>query len=138
LSSNSLDLITTTASSVLLSYVSIWEIAIKHSLARSDMPISAAQAIQWAADSGFNLLPINLPHLLCLERLPLHYRDPFDRMLVAQSICESLTILSADRALIPTRSLGGCPQTRFYLANIQHKLVYQVLNKEYIVKVLPM
>ena len=99
LSSNSLDLITTTASSVLLRYVSIWEIAIKHSLARSDMPISAAQAIQWAADSGFNLLPIKLPHLLCLEQLPLHHRDPFDRLLVAQSICESLTILSADRAL---------------------------------------
>ncbi|WP_341898274.1 hypothetical protein [Synechococcus sp. UW140] len=63
------------------------------------MPISAAQAIQWAADSGFNLLPKKLPHLLCLEQLPLHHRDPFDRLLVAQSICESLTILSADRAL---------------------------------------
>lgn len=63
------------------------------------MPISAAQAFQRAADSGFNLLPIKLTHLLCFEQLPLHHRDPFDCLLVAKSICESLTILSADSAL---------------------------------------
>lgn len=95
------DLITTQASRVLLSHVSIWEIAIKHALARSDMPISATQAIQWAEACGFELLAIDLPHLLTLEHLVHHHRDPFDRLLVAQSISESATVLSADSAFAP-------------------------------------
>jgi PIN domain nuclease of toxin-antitoxin system len=74
-------------------------------LARSDMPLSAAQAIQWAQECGFELLPLDLPHLLTLEQLPLHHRDPFDRLLVAQSISESLLLLSADSAF----RAYGCP-----------------------------
>ena len=92
------DLITNEASSVLISHVSLWEIAIKHALARNDMPLSAAQAIPWAEECGFELLPLDLPHLLTLEQLPLHHRDPFDRLLVAQSISESLLLVSADGA----------------------------------------
>ena len=105
LGAQSRDLITTQASSVLISHVSIWEIAIKHALARSDMPLSAAQAIQWAQECGFELLPLDLPHLLTLEQLPMHHRDPFDRLLVAQSISESLLLLSADSAF----QFYGCP-----------------------------
>jgi PIN domain nuclease of toxin-antitoxin system len=99
------DLITTEASSVLISHVSLWEIAIKHALARSDMPLSAAQAIPWAQECGFGLLQLDLPHLLTLEQLPLHHRDPFDRLLVAQSISESLLLVSADAAF----AAYGCP-----------------------------
>ena len=61
------DLITAEASSVLISHVSLWEIANKHALARSDMPLSAAQAIPWAQECGFELLPRDLPLLLTLE-----------------------------------------------------------------------
>ncbi|MFM7285426.1 MAG: type II toxin-antitoxin system VapC family toxin [Cyanobium sp.] len=92
------ELILAGADVVLLSHVSLWEIAIKHSLGRSDMPLSAAQAIQWAEQAGFLLLPLNLPHMLMLEQLPHHHRDPFDRLLIAQAISESLTLLSADGA----------------------------------------
>ncbi|WP_216904069.1 type II toxin-antitoxin system VapC family toxin [Synechococcus sp. CCY 9618] len=95
---HSRQLITQEADSVLLSHVAIWEIAIKHALARSDMPLSAAQAIAWAQECGFDFLPLDLPHLLTLEQLPHHHRDPFDRLLVAQSIRESLTLLSGDGA----------------------------------------
>jgi len=102
---SSRELITTTASRVLLSHVSIWEIAIKHALAMADMPLSAAQAIQWAEQCGFALLQLELNHLLTLEVLPLHHRDPFDRLLVAQSISETLTLLSADAAF----TAYGCP-----------------------------
>ena len=105
LGSQSRDLITTQADRVLLSHVSIWEIAIKHALARSDMPISAAQAIQWSQECGFAFLPVDLPHLLTLEQLPQHHRDPFDRLLLAQSLCESLTLVSADAAFLAY----GCP-----------------------------
>jgi len=92
------ELITQQASAVFLSHVSLWEIAIKHGLARGDMPLSAREAIPWAEQSGFAFLPIDLPHLLALEQLPLHLRDPFDRLLVAQAISGPFTLLSADAA----------------------------------------
>ena len=98
LGKHSRTLILTEASEVWLSHVSVWEIAIKHALARADMPLSAAQASQWAEEAGFALLPIAVPHLLTLEQLPLHHRDPFDRLLVAQAIREELTLPSADGA----------------------------------------
>ncbi|MCP9785484.1 type II toxin-antitoxin system VapC family toxin [Cyanobium sp. N5-Cardenillas] len=99
------DLITNQASAVFLSHVSLWEIAIKHALTRGDMPLSAGEAIPWAEQSGFAFLPIGLPHLLALDQLPLHHRDPFDRLLVAQSISGPLTLLSADAAF----TAYGCP-----------------------------
>jgi len=99
------DLITNQASAVFLSQVSLWEIAIKHTLARGDMPLSAREAIAWAEPSGIELLPIDLPHLLALEQMPLHHRDPFDRLLVAQAISGPLTLLSADAAF----TAYGCP-----------------------------
>lgn len=99
------ELITSQASEVLISHVSLWEIAIKHALARGDMPLSARQAIPWAEQSGFAFLPIELPHLLALEQLPLHHRDPFDRLLVAQAIHGPFTLLSADAAF----TAYGCP-----------------------------
>ena len=89
--------------------MSLWELAIKHALARSYLPLSVAQAIPWAQECGFELLPLDLPHLLTLEQLPpchhSHHRDPFDRLLVAQSIAESLLLVSADRAFVAY----GCP-----------------------------
>lgn len=99
------DLIINQASAVFLSHVSLWEIAIKHTLARGDMPLSAHEAIAWVEPSGFAFLPIDLPHLLALEQLPLHHRDPFDRLLVAQAISGALTLLSADAAF----TAYGCP-----------------------------
>lgn len=99
------ELITHQASGVFLSHVSPWEIAIKHALARADMPLSAREAIPWAEQSGFDFLPIDLPHLLALEQLPLHHRDPFDRLLVAQAISGPFTLLSDDAAF----TVYGCP-----------------------------
>jgi PIN domain nuclease of toxin-antitoxin system len=98
LGSHSCALIGNQAGAVRLSHVSLWDIAIKHSLPPTDMPLSAAQGITWAEQSGFELLPIEFPHLLTLEALPLHHRDPFDRLLVAQALREGLTLLTADAA----------------------------------------
>ncbi len=99
------ELITNRASAVVLSHVSLWEIAIKHTMSRGDMPLSAGEAITWVEPSGFAFLPIDLPHLLALEQLPLHHRDPFDRLLVAQAISGPFTLLSADAAF----AAYGCP-----------------------------
>ncbi len=46
----------------------------------------------------FDLLPIEIPHILELRSLPLHHRDPFDRMLIAQAVAENLPIVGADSA----------------------------------------
>jgi PIN domain nuclease of toxin-antitoxin system len=92
------ELISHQASDKLLSHVPLGEIAFKHALARNDMPRSARQAILWAEQSGFAFLPIDHSHLLALEELPLHHRDPFDRLLVAQAISDPFTLLSAETA----------------------------------------
>jgi PIN domain nuclease of toxin-antitoxin system len=69
------------------------------------MPLSAAEAIPWAQECGFELLPPDLPHRLTLKQRPLHQRDPFSRRLVARSISESLLLVSADGAF----HAYGCP-----------------------------
>lgn len=99
------ELITHRANGVFLSHVSLWEIAIKHALASIGMPLSAREAIPWAEQSGLELLPIDVPHLLALEQLPMHHRDPFDRLLVAQAMAGPFTLLSADGAF----RCYGCP-----------------------------
>ena len=99
LGSHSRALITNKAASVQLSHVSLWEIAFKHALVRSDMPVSAAQAIGWAEASGFELLALAVEHILTLEQLPLHHRDPFDRLLVAQALEEELILVTADEVV---------------------------------------
>ncbi len=93
-------LIANQADQVMLSLASLWEIAIKHGLGRGDMPLSAAQAHGWMQQSGFLLLPLAVQHLMVLEQLPHHHRDPFDRLLVAQALSEPLVLLTADRALM--------------------------------------
>lgn len=100
LSHSARDAITNNDNQVFLSIASLWEIAIKVSIGklRLDLPfIDVAVAIP--AVNQMELLPITLRHLDIVSRLPLHHRDPFDRLLVAQSIAEDMTLLSNDDAL---------------------------------------
>ena len=80
-----------------LSAASLWEIRIKQSLGRLDLPSRFDQAI---AGLGFEELGISIAHTSELPKLPLLHHDPFDRMLLAQAIVENLALLSADRNLI--------------------------------------
>ncbi len=70
------------AEDVHVSVASLWEIAIKHSLGKGDMPVSAAQAGEAFAEAGFRMLDIQPAHAVAVERLPLLHRDPFDRLLL--------------------------------------------------------
>ena len=79
------------------SAASVWEIAIKASLGKIEVEPAALTA--GLRDGGFRELPISFRHGLQVTLLPLHHRDPFDRLLVAQSMCESMPLLTADRAL---------------------------------------
>jgi PIN domain nuclease of toxin-antitoxin system len=81
-----------------LSIASIWEIIIKVQLGKLGLPQPAGPYVLGKlAENGIKTLAINLDHLLAFERLPMHHRDPFDRMLVAQSLQEKLPLVTADR-----------------------------------------
>ena len=85
---------------ILLSIVSIWEIAIKVSTGKLQLlgPIDDFVQSQLQANQ-FLLLPLALQHALKVATLPLHHRDPFDRMLVAQSMVEGIPLISSDATL---------------------------------------
>ena len=82
---------------VWVSYASLWEIAIKSSLGKLELFRSFATLESRLIQSGFSLLGFTFPHLEVLRTLPFHHHDPFDRMLIAQSIVEELTIMSLDQ-----------------------------------------
>jgi PIN domain nuclease of toxin-antitoxin system len=84
----------------LLSVASLWEIAIKHSLGRLKLATSFNQIISSQLNAnGVGLLGIELEHLDALVTLPFHHRDPFDRLLIAQTIVERIPNVSVDAAL---------------------------------------
>jgi PIN domain nuclease of toxin-antitoxin system len=92
-------MLTDPANEVFVSVVSIWEIAIKRSLLRAahKPPFSASQALVHFDAAGFQMLDIKAQHSVLVEDLPQHHADPFDRLLVAQSLSEPLRLVSADR-----------------------------------------
>lgn len=81
---------------LVLSAASVWEIAIKASLGRLTLPAPVEEYIASKLESGFRILPIEWSHAAAVERLPFHHRDPFDRLLAAQSLAEGLPIVTAD------------------------------------------
>ena len=86
------------ADQVYVSAVCGWEVAIKTSLGRLNPRRTVAEAVD---DSGFEELPVRLHHAEALAALPLHHRDPFDRMLAAQARAEGLTLVTRDEAFAP-------------------------------------
>ncbi|NET38345.1 MAG: type II toxin-antitoxin system VapC family toxin [Cyanothece sp. SIO1E1] len=84
---------------VLVSLVSLWEIQIKTQLGKLALRADLANIVrQQQTDNSIILLPISLPHILELDKLPYHHKDPFDRLLIAQSRIESSSIVSRDTA----------------------------------------
>ena len=80
-----------------LSIASIWEILIKVQSGKLKFPRPAGPyVLTKLAENSIKRLPISIDHLLALERLPMHHRDPFDRMLIAQSMEEDWPIITAD------------------------------------------
>jgi PIN domain nuclease of toxin-antitoxin system len=81
---------------LLFSSVSIWEIAVKSSIGRADFRVDARLLRRGLLNNGYGELAVTGEHALAtLELAPLH-KDPFDRMLVAQSVVEGITLLTAD------------------------------------------
>lgn len=79
-----------------VSAVTIWEIAIKRGLGKLDAPGDLLPQLESA---GIELLPIGARHADLVASLPLHHRDPFDRLLVAQATIEGLPLVTQDVSL---------------------------------------
>lgn len=76
-----------------VSVASLWEIAIKAALGKLDAPGNLPERVE---QLGFNLLPVDSDHAWRVRLLPLHHRDPFDRLLIAQAQIEGMPIMTAD------------------------------------------
>jgi PIN domain nuclease of toxin-antitoxin system len=84
---------------VFFSAASIWEIAIKARLGRADFDRRAGEVARFARATGFVELPVLSEAAERVESLPLHHRDPFDRLLVAQAMAGPLQLFTADPLL---------------------------------------
>ena len=85
---------------VYISIVSFWEMAIKNSLGKLDLPATISQMMKDCERLEFSILPIKSGHLERLRTLPWYHRDPFDRLLVCQAQEEKLTLVSADEKMM--------------------------------------
>jgi PIN domain nuclease of toxin-antitoxin system len=92
----------TSENDLYLSAVSAWEIAIKYGLGKLTLPGRPAEVIpELMSKTAVAALPVLHSHALRVADLPMHHRDPFDRLLVAQAQLEDLPILTADPQLDP-------------------------------------
>jgi PIN domain nuclease of toxin-antitoxin system len=83
--------------SVYASAASIWEIVIKNALGKLDLPSNIEQML---TVNRFLSLPISITHTLAIQSLPSFHGDPFDRMLIAQALCEDLTLATRDSRIL--------------------------------------
>ena len=80
-----------------VSIASLWEISIKLSLDRLEIKFPFETISKEFDKNNFQLLPITFKDTLVLSKLPFHHRDPFDRMIISQSIANDFTIISKDK-----------------------------------------
>jgi PIN domain nuclease of toxin-antitoxin system len=85
---------------LVFSAASLWEIVIKQGLGRDDFKVDARQLRRGLLDNGYSELAMTSAHALAVDDLPSLHRDPFDRMLLAQSRVEGITLLTADAQVL--------------------------------------
>ncbi len=95
---DAVNIIGKTANDIFMSTVNAWEIAIKKSLRR--IQIDMDEFLESIKNSGLGVLNITLNHACQVSNLPDHHKDPFDRMLIAQSIIEPMRLLTQDETLM--------------------------------------
>jgi PIN domain nuclease of toxin-antitoxin system len=93
LSATARDVIADPSNEPLVSTASVWEIAIKRSLGKIEVPDELPARI---IDAGFSWLPVGSQHAWAVRDLPRHHRDPFDRLLVTQALVEEIPIVTQD------------------------------------------
>ena len=99
LPSGARDVIADPQNNVLISSASAWEIATKHRIGKLEAARILVQDISgWVARAGFAELPVTIAHAQKAGGWPQKHRDPFDRMLAAQSALEDLPLITKDSA----------------------------------------
>lgn len=94
------DKITSPHNECVVSFISLWEIAIKSNIGKLTFPpIHHPGFPDRLKAEGFELLPLSFPEIRAVATLPDHHHDPFDRILVTQSKLHALTLLSCDTKL---------------------------------------
>lgn len=81
---------------LVFSAASLWEVAIKRGLGRSDFTVDPRLLRRGLLDNGYHELAITSEHAVAVDGLPPIHKDPFDRILIAQSIVEGITLLTVD------------------------------------------
>ncbi len=82
-----------------LSVASLWEITIKIQIGKLKLELSLEELFEYADRNSIEIIQISYNHLLTLSQLPIHHNDPFDRIIISQSIAENLTLISKDKGL---------------------------------------
>lgn len=83
---------------LILSVASIWEMQSRQQLGKLSLRVPLSTLIEdQQKTNSLEILPVSLNHVLALEHLPLHHKDPFDRLLIAQSNSEDIGLLSVDK-----------------------------------------
>ena len=81
---------------IFVSSATLWECAIKVSIGKLDLPKDFFDLVP---DAGYEVIPIRISHLNIYRTLPMHHRDPFDRLLVGQAKAEVLVLISRDQEI---------------------------------------
>lgn len=81
---------------IFISVATPWEIVIKIKSGKLKVPKNFAEFVM---NEVFKVLPIQVNHVLHLRKLPLHHKDPFDRILISQALIENLTLITSDRKI---------------------------------------
>src|SRR5215212_7050842 len=90
---------------VAVSAATLWEIVIKHMLGRIDVDLD--ELLSSITSDGFTELPMQFRHTLKLQSLPRHHDDPFDRILIAQSVAEGRRLVTTDQSILSYAGVAG-------------------------------
>jgi PIN domain nuclease of toxin-antitoxin system len=94
------EVLTSSSSELYFSAVGSWEVAIKFALGALSLPKAPSEYVPYAMRLwSMRTLNITQEHALRAGELPLHHRDPFDRMMIAQAVSEQMILLTADRVI---------------------------------------
>lgn len=97
LSRKARELISSGENEAFFSIGSLWEISIKNG--QGKLAANATLVGRWLTERSVEILPIAIRHLMTLEQLPPHHRDPFDRLILAQALSEGMTVLTSDEKM---------------------------------------
>ncbi|MBK7598943.1 MAG: type II toxin-antitoxin system VapC family toxin [Acidobacteria bacterium] len=97
LSAKALEFCKDKTNTLIVSVASIWEMQIKAQLGNLTLNMPLAEIIESQRQNNkIQILPVEIEHVLAINQLPLHHKDPFDRILIAQALTENVTLLSKD------------------------------------------